>query len=323
MSLINKVLLTGSTGFVGSALFEQLSSRARHSIAIASRSGLPAFEGQYPVFALGDFGPQTLWHDALIDVDCVIHTAGRAHVLQQEADALELFREANTRATLNLATQAAAAGVKRFVFISSIGVNGASTGDMPFCESSVPAPHADYAVSKLEAEVGLLQLAESTDMEVVIIRPPLVYAAHAPGNFRRLLKLVGTGLPLPFGRVENRRSMVALENLVDLIIVCIDHPAAANQVFLASDGEDLSTSQMIKFLAKGMGRRAILLPVPVALLRALAKLAGKQGIYTQLCGSLQIDSSKASQLLGWTPPVSPEKAMVSAGKKFIDGHVDS
>ncbi len=323
MSLINKVLLTGSSGFVGSELLEQLSTRAAQSIVIASRSELPALEGRYPVFALGDFGPHTSWCDALVGVDCVIHTAGRAHILQKEANALQLFREANTQATLNLATQAAAAGVKRFVFISSIGVNGAFTTDKPFCERSVPAPHADYATSKLEAEIALLQLAESTDMEVVIIRPPLVYAAHAPGNFRRLLKLVDTGLPLPFGRVKNSRSMVALENLVDLIIVCIDHPAAANQLFLASDGEDVSTAQMIKYLAKGMGRKTILLPIPITLLRVLAKLAGKQGLYTQLCGSLQIDSAKASQLLGWRPPVSPEKAMVAVGKKFIDGHVGS
>lgn len=316
MRPVNKVLLTGATGFVGSALLAHLLKQANHCVAIASRTEPVGAEHDYQVFNLGDFGSQTLWREALDGVDCVVHLAGRAHVLAQEANALELFREANTRATLNLATQAAAQGVRRFVFISSIGVNGAYTTDAPFSESSAPAPHADYAFSKLEAEVGLLELAQNTGMEVVIIRPPLVYAAHAPGNFRRLLKLVHSGIPLPFGRVNNSRSMIALENLVDFITVCVDHPAAANQIFLASDGVDVSTGEIIDRLAEGMGRKGVLLPFPVSLLKASARLLGKQGVYTQLCGSLQIDSSKARQLLGWTPPVSTDAALVSAGKEF-------
>lgn len=320
---VNKVLLTGATGFVGSALLAHLQKQANHPVSIASRSEHVGIERDCQVFNLGEFGAQTNWHSALGGVGCVIHMAGRAHVLTQETNSLELFREANTRATLNLATQAAAEGVKRFIFISSIGVNGAYTTDLPFSESSALAPNADYAISKQEAEVGLLQLAQTTEMDVVIIRPPLVYAAHAPGNFRRLLKLVHSGIPLPFGRVNNSRSMIALENLVDFIAFCIDHPAAANQIFLASDGVDFSTGQMIRLLAKGMGRKAALVPLPLVLLSVSARLLGKQGIYTQLCGSLQIDSSKAKQLLGWTPPLSAEAAMIRAGQEFNNRIVGS
>lgn len=320
---VNKVLLTGATGFVGAALLVHLQKQASHALSIATRSEHVGDEHDCQVFNLGEFGAHTNWQPSLDGVDCVIHLAGRAHVLAQESNALERFREANTRATLNLATQAAIQGVKRFIFISSIGVNGAYTTDLPFSESSAPAPHADYAVSKLEAETALLQLAQTTEMEVVIIRPPLVYAAHAPGNFRRLLKLVHSGIPLPFGRVNNSRSMIALENLVDFVAFCIDHPAAANQIFLASDGVDFSTGQMIRLLAKGMGRKNALIPFPVSLLGVSAKLLGKQGVYTQLCGSLQIDSSKARQLLGWTPPVPAEAAMIRAGQEFSNRTVGS
>lgn len=317
MTTVGKILLTGATGFVGAALLTQLLKRKENSVVVACRTDISALDVQCRVHNLGSFDAETSWGDALVDIDCVVHVAGRAHVFEKEANALELFREANTYATLNLARQAAASGVKRFVFISSIGVNGAFTTDTSFSENSVPSPCTDYAISKFEAEIGLMEIARTTQMEVVVIRPPLVYAAHAPGNFWRLLKLVGTGIPLPFGCVRNSRSLIALENLVDLIMVCTYHPAAANQVFLASDGEDLSTGQLITCLAHGMGRGGMLLPVPVTLLRVLATLIRKQGIFTQLCGSLQIDSSKAVKVLGWTRPVSARAALASAGKGFI------
>ncbi|KAB0518340.1 NAD-dependent epimerase/dehydratase family protein [Pseudomonas extremorientalis] len=323
MKSVNKVLLTGATGFVGSRLLGLWLEEGRRSIVVGSRSDHADIGTCCQVFNLGGFGADTVWHDALAGVDCVVHLAGRAHVMSQESNALALFRESNTEATLNLARQAAAQGVQRFVFISSIGVNGALTTEQPFSETSVPSPHADYAVSKLEAETGLMQLSKTTEMEIVIIRPPLVYAAHAPGNFRRLLKLVHSGIPLPFGRVKNSRSMIALENLVDLISVCVDHPAAANQVFLASDGVNFSTAQIIDLLAKGMGRKVRLIPLPVGLLRVSSKLLGKPGLYTQLCGSLQIDSSKARQLLGWVPPVPAETAMIKAGQAFSNKVVGS
>lgn len=323
MMPVNRVLLTGATGFVGAALLAHLQKHANYSVSIASRSEHAELERNCQVFNLGEFGSRTNWRPALTGCDCVIHLAGRAHVLAQESNSLELFREANTRATLNLATQSAAEGVKRFLYVSSIGVNGSYTTDRPFSELSLPEPQADYAVSKFEAEVGLLQLAQETEMEVVIVRPPLVYAAHAPGNFHRLLKLVHSGVPLPFGRVNNSRSMIALENLVDFVAFCIDHPAAANQIFLTSDGINFSTAQMIGLLAKGMQRKGALIPFPVSLLRLFAKVLGKQGMYTQLCGSLQIDSSKARQLLGWTPPVPAEAAMIRAGQEFSDRIVGS
>ncbi|WP_236218428.1 NAD-dependent epimerase/dehydratase family protein [Pseudomonas rhodesiae] len=323
MTSLNKVMITGATGFVGSRLLGHLLEEGRRSVVAASRSDHVDVDPRCQVFNLGEFGARTMWHGALVGVDCVVHLAGRAHVLSRESNALALFRESNTEATLNLARQAAAQGVRRFVFISSIGVNGALTTGHPFSETSVPAPHADYAISKLEAETGLMQLSKTTEMEIVIIRPPLVYAAHAPGNFHRLLKLVHSGLPLPFGRVKNSRSMIALENLVDLISVCVEHPAAANQVFLASDGVNFSTAQIIDLLARGMGQRTRLIPLPISILRVSARLLGKPGLYTQLCGSLQIDSSKTVQLLGWVPPVSAEMAMIKAGQEFSNKVVGS
>lgn len=323
MMSVNKVLLTGATGFVGSQLLAHLLERGRHSVVVASRTDHTGVDQACQVFNLGEFNADTLWREALVGVDCVVHLAGRAHVLARESNSLALFRESNTQATLNLARQAAAQGVRRFVFISSIGVNGALTTGHPFSETSDLAPHADYAVSKLEAETGLMQFSKNTEMEIVIIRPPLVYAAHAPGNFHRLLKLVHSGIPLPFGRVNNSRSMIALENLADLIAVCVEHPAAANQVFLASDGVDFSTGQIIELLALGMGKRGALVHLPVWFLRVSARLLRKQGVYTQLCGSLQIDSSKSRQLLGWVPPVSAEAAMIKAGKDFSNKVVGS
>lgn len=250
-------------------------------------------------------------------ITTLVHLAGRAHVLRETSGSpIDLYRADNVDFTLALARQALAAGVKRFIFISSIGVNGAATASAPFNESSIPAPKADYAISKWEAEQGLLELLKETDMEVVIIRPPLVYAGHAPGNFRRLMRFVHTGLPLPFASVENRRSMVSLENLVDFITVCIDHPAAANEVFLISDGVDFSTPKIAMRLAEGMGKRVLLLPIPLRLMSWAARVAGREGMFDQLCGSLVIDSSKARSLLGWRAPMGGDEALVVAGRDF-------
>ncbi|MCK6186787.1 NAD-dependent epimerase/dehydratase family protein [Pseudomonas sp. EYE_354] len=314
---MKKILLTGATGFVGSALLNQLLKQKKYSTIIATRSSKSDIERSCQVFNVGNFSSSTSWNEVMNDVECVIHTAGRAHVLKHEDNALELFRETNTEATLNLAKQAAALGVKRFIFISSIGVNGAHTYKEPFSDTSKLNPQTDYAISKREAETGLLQIADNSQMEVVIIRPPLVYAAHAPGNFRRLLKLVRSGLPLPLGKVHNARSMIALENLVDFICLCIEHKNASNQIFLISDGQNFSTRQIAELLAEGMGRKALLLPIPLFFLKALAILLGKQRTYTQLCESLEIDSSKCKSLLGWTPSTSPELAIIDAGKKFM------
>lgn len=312
-----RVTVTGASGFVGAALFKYMHSSGRFEIRAPLRSGknvnlpsvsTPSFE------ALGDDS----WFDILNDQDVLVHLAGRAHVFgRSRKNALTEFQCVNVHGTLELAKIARDQGVKRFIFISSIGVNGSYTGTEPFTEHCLPRPEADYARSKCEAEQGLWELARNCEMEVVIIRPPLVYAADAPGNFRRLLRLVASGLPLPLGAISNRRSLVALENLVDFIALCIDHPAAANEVFLIADGRDVSTPEIIKYIAEGMDKAPRLFPLPGWLLRGGAKLIGMSNVYSQLCDSLTIDSNKARTLLDWKPVVEVEDALRHAGRGFI------
>jgi nucleoside-diphosphate-sugar epimerase len=312
-----RVLLTGATGFVGRAVQQRIVADAYYDLTVAVRC-MVAVPSTVRAVQVADLTAHTDWSEALQDVDVVIHCAARAHVLVEDAvDPLIEFRKTNVDGALVLAQQALAAGVKRFVFISSIGVNGASTELAPFTENSFPAPHAPYAVSKLEAELALQKLCAESAMELVSIRPPLVYAAHAPGNFARLLKLVRFGLPLPFSLVRNQRSMVALENLVDFVLCCAVHPAAANQTFLIADNQPVSTPQMLRYLSAGMGKHLLLLPVPVSLMRVAAKLVGRKALFDQLCGSLEVDASKARQLLGWTPPVSVEEAMRKTAKAYL------
>ena len=260
---------------------------------------------------VGDLGPTTDWLGALQGLDAVVHCAGRAHVMTDTAtEPLTAFRTVNMDGTLNLARQAVDAGVKRFVFISSIGVNGAQTAlGRSFSETNKPNPHNAYALSKWEAEQGLLRVADETGLEVVIIRPPLVYGYGAPGNFGALMRAVQRGWPLPLGTVCNRRSLVALDNLVDFIVTCITHPQAVNQTFLLSDGQDLSTTELVRGMAKAAGVPARLLPVPVWVLQTGATLLGKGNAVQRLCGNLQVDISKAKQLLGWVPPVSVDEGL--------------
>jgi nucleoside-diphosphate-sugar epimerase len=261
--------------------------------------------------AVGNFTGDTDWSTALTNQQVVIHAAARAHIMKDEvADPLAEYRRVNVDGTLNLARQAAAAGVKRFIFISSIKVNGEQTPlGQPFTADDTPAPEDAYGMSKWEAEQGLQQLASETGMEVVIIRPPLVYGPGVKGNFASMTKLVAKGLPLPLGAIHNQRSLVALDNLVDLIITCIDHPAAANQVFLAGDGQDLSTTELLRAVARAMGKPSRLIPVPSSLLMLGATLLGKKAVAQRLLGSLQVDIAKARNLLGWEPPVSVEEGL--------------
>ncbi|MFL1515077.1 NAD-dependent epimerase/dehydratase family protein [Pseudomonas prosekii] len=320
MNPSQKILITGATGFIGQELLQQLIAKKHTDLTALVRSlseELPSEVAQVLISS------NVNWTDAPFPkgVTTLIHLAGRAHVLKEVSSSpLDLYRADNVEFTLDLARRALASGVKRFIFISSIGVNGPSTTNTPFDESSIPAPKADYAISKWEAELGLRNLLKGSDVELVIIRPPLVYAGHAPGNFRRLLKLVAIGLPLPLASVDNRRSMVSLRNLVDFISLCIEHPAAANETFLISDGVDLSTPQIVERLAEGMGKPISLVPMPVGLMRWGARVAGMGGAFEQLCGSLVVDSSKACNLLGWRAPLGADRALIEAGRDFKVTH---
>lgn len=305
-----RVLVTGAQGFVGKALAAGALSNGL-VVRVSSRQKLIAADARLEHCQVGDLGPATDWFAALQGVNTVVHCAGRAHVMTDTAvDPLTAFRTINAAGTLNLARQAVEAGVKRFVFISSVGVNGSQTAlGKPFCEADKPNPHNAYALSKWEAEQGLLRIADETGLEVVIIRPPLVYGSNAPGNFGSLMRAVRRGWPLPLGAVHNQRSLVALDNLVDFIVTCIAHPQAANQTFLVSDGQDLSTTELVRGMAQAAGVSARLLPVPVWALQAAGTLLGKGDAVQRLCGNLQVDISKARQLLGWVPPISVDEGL--------------
>lgn len=301
------ILLTGATGFVGSRLHTELNQI--HNIVSVIRT-LPK-NYPYCYMKIDAFDNEAKFEQALKDIQVVIHSAARAHIMKDEvADPLSEYRKINVEGTLNLARQAAAMGVKRFIFISSIKVNGEKTSvGQAFTAEDVPAPEDAYGISKWEAEQGLRQLAAETTMEVVIIRPPLVYGPNVKGNFASMIKLVGKELPLPLGAIHNKRSLVALDNLVDLVITCIDHPAAANQVFLAGDGQDLSTTKLLQGVAKAMGKKSRLLPVPSSVLMLGATLMGKKAVAQRLLGSLQVDTTKARELLGWVPPITVEEGL--------------
>ena len=309
------LLITGSSGFVGKALMPTLLTRLYKITAVARFNHCEPHE-DITSLIVSEINSTINWSTALHGTDAVIHLAARVHVMSDTAiDPLAEFRSVNTEGTLNLARQAAAAGVRRFIFLSTIGVNGNSTAHGKiFTETSASLPHDPYSVSKHEAEVGLRAISKSTGMEIVIIRPTLVHGSKAPGNFGKLTRLVTKGLPLPLASIDNRRSLVGIDNLVDFIITCLEHPAAANETFLVSDGEDLSTPDLIRRMARAMDRPARLLPVPKSMLMAAAAMLGKRDMAQRLCGSLQVDISKARALLGWNPPVSVDEGLRRAVK---------
>ncbi len=310
------VLLTRATGFVGRAVLADLVARG-HTLRAAIRGATPA-EFAATAFAIKAIDGETDWRTALDGVEVVIHSAARVHVMNDtEADPLAAFRKVNVEGTLNLARQAVAAGVRRFVFISSIKVNGEGTlPGRPYRADDRPAPADPYGVSKMEAEQGLRELARDTGMEVVIIRPVLVYGPGVRANFLAMMRWLDKGVPLPFGAIHNRRSLVALDNLVDLVRTCASHPAAANQTFLVSDGEDLSTTSLLQRMASALGKPARLLPIPAAWLAFGATLLGRRALSQRLCGSLQVDIEKTRSLLGWTPPVSVDRALAQAAHHY-------
>lgn len=311
------IAITGATGFLGYSLLRKLSSRCEVVALVRNEPTVRLVDLEYRI--CGDLSPRQEWTNQLRNVDVVIHTAARAHVLKETAmDPLAVYRTLNVESTLNLASQARSQGVARFVFISSIGVHGASTS---VCEAlqaeDALQPHNAYSTSKMEAELGLYEISKDTGMEVVCIRPPLVYGPGVKGNFHSMLKWLSRGIPLPLGAIHNARSLVGIDNLVDLIITTIDHPAAANQTFLVSDDEDLSTTDLLCRLGKALQKPVRLLPVPKSVLKVAAQLVGKEAFAKQLLGNLQVDISKTREVLDWSPPVSVDEGLQKTANWFL------
>ena len=310
------ILLTGASGFIGRALTDILMSRG---VRVVLRQPLPCPLPLHVESVYADYSKNQDWHYALLGVQVIVHCAARVHVLnERSANILKEFRSANVESTLNLAKQAARAGVRRFVFISSIKVNGERTEPgKPFFADTPPDPRDPYGVSKAEAEEGLFKLAEETGMEVTVIRPPLVYGPGVKANFQVMMKWLERGIPLPFGAIRNARSLVNIDNLVNLIVICADHPAAANQIFLVSDGEDLSTTDLLLRMGQALSSPARLIPVPQQLLTIGASVLGKQGVAQRLCGSLQVDIAKTREVLGWMPPVNVDEGLRRTAEQWL------
>jgi nucleoside-diphosphate-sugar epimerase len=317
-----KFLITGGTGFVGRAVINRLALASGCSVVAPVRNMAATFAPGVEVIPFANLDSEAEWSEALEGVGVVIHAAARVHVMNEiTANPLTAFRQINVEGTMNLARQAVAAGVRRFIFISSIKVNGeGGLQDEAYTAEDSPAPVDPYAVSKLEAERALQALAAASGMEVVIIRPVLVYGPGVKANFLSMMRWLHRRVPLPLGAVHNRRSLIAIDNLVDLIVTCSEHPAAANQIFLASDGEDVSTTQLLRKLASALGKPAILLPIPVWLMEGVAALLGRKALAQRIFGSLRVDISKNRRLLGWVPPVTLDDALSLTAQHFLEYH---
>ena len=309
-----QVLVTGANGFVGRAVctHSMVHGFCVHAVT-RSRCVFPENVKNTVVLTMDG---NTLWNDALAGCQLVVHAAARVHVMSDKSEnPLDEFRRVNVQGTLNLARQAAAAGVGRFVFISSVKVNGEATQPgNTFSADDAPAPLDAYGISKMEAEQGLRSIATETGMELVIIRPPLVYGPGVKANFASMMRWLKRGVPLPLGAIHNQRSLVALGNLVDLVVTCLTHPAAANQTFLVSDGQDVSTTALLRRMGQAMHRPARLIPVPAGLLMQAAGLVGKGDMAQRRCGSLQVDIEKTRRLLGWKPPLTLDQGLKKAAE---------
>ncbi len=313
---MHKILVTGGSGFVGRSLLECLAKKPYSLIVATRKNANEILTGT--AFVIQGFDQATDWSQGLQGVQTVIHLASRVHVMNDTAlDPLEEFRKVNVAGTIRLAEQAAQAGIKRFIFISSIGVNGDYTVN-PFCADDPPNPLEPYAISKYEAEQSLQKLSKEYGFELVIIRPPLVYGANAPGNFGKLVKLIAKGYPLPLGAIKNKRSLVSINNLISLIMVCIEHPLASNQIFLVSDDEDISTTDLLRRVARVLSVPARLIPVPMVFLQLAAKMLRKEKLVQKVCGSLQLDISKTKELLAWTPLESVDQGLSQILRSFND-----
>ena len=305
------ILVTGASGFVGRALLARLALEGYRVRGAVRRPDTALAAGAEPV-AIGDLMHAPDWRSTLAGVDLVVHLAARAHVLDERSpDAFALYRAANTLPTLRLAEAAAAAGVRRLVFVSSVRVHGSRTAGPPVDESSPLEAEDPYGRSKADAERGLAEIARASRLEVVVLRPPLVYGPGARGNFARLARAVARGVPLPFGAVRNRRSLVYVGNLADAIVRSVAHPAAAGRTFMVSDGEDVSTAELVRRIARALGRPPRLVPIPPALLRAVGALAGRGGDVARLLDDLVVDSTLLRRTLGWNPPYTLDEGLAA------------
>ena len=310
-----KVLVTGATGFVGGALISRLVDSGRFGVRAAVRRESGELLAGVEQIVVGDLTPNTDWQQALVGVDAVVHLAARVHVMNDTAsDPLSAFRQVNVAGTERLARMAATNGAKRFVYISSVKVNG--EGALTPYSEDASAPEDPYGISKWEAEQGLHKVAEDTGLEVVILRPPLVYGPGVKANLLSLFNIVDRGIPLPLASVSNHRSLIYVGNLVDAIVTCINHPKASNQTYLVSDGEDVSTPELIRRVAAALGRPARLFHFPPSLMGFAGKLLGKSEAVERLVSSLTIDSSKIRRELGWRPPYTMEEGLRETGEWF-------
>lgn len=307
------VLVTGANGFVGRALCRQLKLSGREVKQVVRNATSPE------QITIGNMSGTTDWQPALEGCDTVIHLAARVHIMHDTAtDPLAEFRQVNTEGTLNLARQAALCGIKRFVFMSSLKVNGESG---MFSETSTPKPEDAYAISKWEAERGLHEIAHETGMEIVVLRPPLVYGPGVGANFMRLVNAIRKGIPLPFGSIKNSRSLIYLDNLVSAILACADHPAASGKTYLVSDNQDVSTAELITQLAKALGRSPRLIRISPKFIEWLGASVGKRKEFDRLLGSLAIDSKAITRDLGWTPPFTMQEGLVATIAWYRQRHM--
>ena len=302
---MSKILITGGTGFVGKALCENLQSK-NYLVHITSRTNIFPLSKRVISFNTGEINHKTKWNNSLKEVDCIIHCAARTHIMTElDKNSLESYRKVNVEGTINLAKQAAANGVRRILFLSSVKVNGENTiGFSSFKNNDTPKPVDAYGISKWEAEKGLLEVSRRTGIEIVIIRSPLVYGYGAKGNLKRLIKLINYDIPLPFSLIKNQRSMISIDNLVDILVNCINNQNATGKTFLVSDDKDVTTPELIYYIASAMGKKAHLFPTPISLLKFVGAITGKKKEIDRLTGSLKLDINYTKKTLNWKPPVN-------------------